>query len=193
MSRAIRTRAAGAARSFRRTRLAGAFAAMLAMWGAGAVPACAQTEPTGQPAGATGTADPASATDPAAAVGASAAEAGTEPGADADGAASPPRHARPPATGVDAQLQRLASDLGLDSGQQERIRPVLMAHREELERLKRDAHLAPAERQRRILALGDRTADQIRAQLNDDQRARYIKPRAAAATPRPNAGKDVKR
>ncbi len=137
--------AAGHARSLRRVLRAGAVVVVVALAGAAAVPAFAQTAASEQDTGPTGT------------------------------------------------VQRLASDLGLDAGQQERIRPVLMAHRDELQRLKRDAHLAPAERQRRILALGDRTADQIRAQLNDDQRARYIQPRAAAATPRPNAGKDVKR
>ena len=81
--------------------------------------------------------------------------------------------------GVDGQLSRLAADLKLDAGQQAKIRPILVAQREQMQRLQRDTPPAPAERQQRILALGDRTADQIRAQLTDAQRAQYIQPRAA--------------
>jgi Spy/CpxP family protein refolding chaperone len=110
--------------------------------------------------------------------------------------------------GVDGQLRRLADDLRLDAGQRQKIRPILLAQRDQMQRLQRDSALAPAERQKRILALGDRSAEQIRAQLTDEQRAQYIKPRpktavspltsparrgsAGASTPGTQAGKEVK-
>jgi hypothetical protein len=91
---------------------------------------------------------------------------------------------RPPLQGIDAQLHRLATDLRLDAGQQQKIRPILVAQRDEWQRLQRDPTLKPVERHTRILALGDRVAEQIRAQLTDEQRAQYIKPRARSAEPR---------
>ena len=81
--------------------------------------------------------------------------------------------------GVDGQLRRLAADLKLDAGQQAKIRPILVARSEQIQRLHLETQLTPAERQQRVLALGDRSADQIRAQLSDAQRAQFIKPRAA--------------
>jgi len=131
-------------------------------------------------------------------------------GAAQSGSEPPPawnrRHQAP--GGVDGQLRRLAADLNLDGGQQQQIRPILLAQREQMQRLQRDAGLAPAERQKRILALGDRSAEQIRAQLNDAQRAQYIKPRtnspasepaspvrrgsAPPSTPGTKPGKEVK-
>jgi hypothetical protein len=114
------------------------------------------------------------------------------------------RHKAP--SGVDGQLRRLAADLNLDAGQQQKIRPILLAQREQMQRLQRDSGLAAAERQKRILALGDRSAEQIRAQLTDAQRAQYIQPRTkspapaspvrrgstAASTPGTTPGKEVK-
>jgi len=85
-----------------------------------------------------------------------------------------------PSGGVDGQLRRLAVDLGLDAGQQDRIRPILIAQREQVQRLQNESGLSLAERQRRSLALGDRSAEQIRAQLTDEQRAQYIKPRTSS-------------
>ena len=133
---------------------------------AAAASAAALTAVAQAPA-ATGAAEPAAAADPNAAV---------EPEAEPPGVWNR-RRAAP--TGVDAQLRRLAANLRLDAGQQEKIRPILLAHRDQVERLLHDTQLAPAERQKRVLALGDRSADQIRAQLTDDQRAQYIQPRAA--------------
>jgi hypothetical protein len=84
-------------------------------------------------------------------------------------------------TGADAQLQRLAADLKLDAAQQAKIRPILVARNEQMQRLQQDKLLTPAERRQRVLAIGDRSAEQIRAQLTDAQRAQYIRPRAATA------------
>ena len=120
----------------------------------------------------------------------------TEADNDAESGAAPQPQSEPPAvwnhrrtgpTGVDGLLRRLAADLKLDAGQQAKIRPILVAQREQMQRLHLESQLAPAERQQRILALGDRSADQIRAQLNDVQRAQYIKPRAAPAPARTNS------
>lgn len=111
-----------------------------------------------------------------------------EPSAAAQPDSEPPPawNRRPKAPGgVDGQLRRLAADLNLDSGQQQKIRPILLAQREQLQRLQRDSGLATAERQKRILALGDRSAEQIRAQLTDAQRAQYIKPRTKSPASEP--------
>ena len=114
----------------------------------------------------------------------------TDAAAPAEASATPPAESepppvwnrpRPPLQGVDAQLHRLATDLRLDAGQQQKIRPILVAQRDEWQRLQRDPTLQAAERHTRILALGDRVAEQIRAQLTDEQRAQYIKPRTRAA------------
>jgi hypothetical protein len=122
-------------------------------------------------------------TEPPAAPTAAAADAdsATEPGVDP--AAAPEWHHRRPApSGVDARLAQLSTDLHLDAGQQERIKPILVAQREEAQRLMRDATLKPADRQKRLLALGDRSSEQIRAQLTDAQREQYIKPRTVQST-----------
>lgn len=94
------------------------------------------------------------------------------------------RRSVPP--GVDGQLRRLAADLKLDAAQQAKIRPILLARSEQMQRLQHDTHLTPAERRQRVLAIGDRSAEQIRAQLTDVQRAQYVQPRAA--TPVAQAG-----
>jgi hypothetical protein len=88
-------------------------------------------------------------------------------------------HRRVAPGGVGGQLQRLVADLKLDAAQQAEIRPILVTHRSEVQRVQSDTQLAPAVRQQRILMLGDRAAAQIRAQLTDAQRARFIQPRAA--------------
>jgi hypothetical protein len=144
-------------------------AASLAATGAVTLTALAQApaETTGQagpPAAATEAAD---AIEPSAA-----AQSASEPAADWN-------HRRVAPGGVDGQLRRLAADLKLDASQQAKIRPILVAQREEMQRLQRDTQLAQAARQQRILALGDRTATQIRVQLTDAQRAQYIQPRTA--------------
>lgn len=121
----------------------------------------------------------------------------TEPAAEADTPARPEAEGelapewnrpRPPLQGIDAQLHRLATDLRLDAAQQQKIRPILAAQRDEMQRLQRDPQLKSVERHSRILALGDQVAEQIRAQLTDEQRAQYIKPRARRVTTRPAPG-----
>jgi hypothetical protein len=84
-------------------------------------------------------------------------------------------------TGVDGQLRRLAADLKLDAAQQAKVRPILVARSEQMQRLQHDKLMTPAERRQRVLAIGDSSAEQIRAQLTDAQRAQYIGPRAATA------------
>lgn len=97
-----------------------------------------------------------------------------------DGPSSLNRRPKAP-TGVDAQLKRLAADLKLDAAQQAKIRPILVARSEQMQRLQHDTQLPPAERRQRALAIGDRSAEQIRAQLTAAQRAQYIGPRGATA------------
>ena len=108
-----------------------------------------------------------------------------------DVAAGPWNRPRSAPSGVDGQLKRLAADLKLDAAQQAKIRPILVARNEQMQRLQQDKLLTPAERRQRVLAVGDRSAEQIRAQLTDAQRAQYIGPRAATAVAQ--AGPPVRR
>lgn len=80
-------------------------------------------------------------------------------------------------TGVDAQVRRLTADLNLDPTQRAKIRPILVARSEDMQRLRQDTQLTPAQRRERTLAVGDRSADQIRAVLTDAQRAQFVQPR----------------
>ena len=74
-----------------------------------------------------------------------------------------------------------AADLKLDAAQQAKVRTILVARSEQMQALQHDTRLTPAERRQRVLAIGDSSAEQIRAQLTDAQRAQYIQPRAATA------------
>ena len=84
---------------------------------------------------------------------------------------------RTTAPGPDAQLRRLTADLKLDSAQQAKVKPILVARNDQMHRLQQDTRLTPAERRQRALAIGDQSAEQIRAQLTDAQRALYVQPR----------------
>ena len=111
--------------------------------------------------------------------------AGTASQSEPDGPAQWNRRRTTP-HGADAQLRRLAADLKLDAAQQAKVRTILVARNEQMQRLQHDTQLTPAERHQRVLAIGDQSAEQIRAQLTDAQRAQYIRPRAA--TPVAQAG-----
>ena len=151
-------------------RLALRLAMALAMVGAGLGPAHAATDPTDatEPAGA------------AQAAGATEAAGATRAVDDSEAAAPVPQDTarrRKRASPLDRRVMLLARELGLDATQQAQVKKVLEAQREQVARLWNDKSIPAARRVSATQAIGDRTADRIRALLNDEQRKRYIKPR----------------
>jgi len=149
-------------------RLALRLAMALAMLGAGPRPAHAATDPT-------------DATEPAVAAEA----AGAARAVDDNEAATPvPQETarrRKRASPLDRRVMLLARELGLDATQQAQVKKVLEGQREQVARVWNDRSIPAARRVSATQAIGDRTADRIRALLNDEQRKKYIKPRQRAA------------
>lgn len=106
---------------------------------------------------------------------------GAEPAAAEASAVTPalPSNRRPTlrAGTLDGRVQLLAKELDLSPAQQGQVKRVLLAQRQQVATLWNDTSLPAAVRVSRTQAIGDRTADQIRALLNDTQREKYIKPR----------------
>jgi hypothetical protein len=72
--------------------------------------------------------------------------------------------------------------LNLDPGQQAKLRKILTEQRDSVRRIWSDKALLPAERAPATRAANERTGDQIRAMLNDDQKKKYNPPQPS--TPR---------
>ena len=140
----------------------------LALVGAGIGPAHAETDP----ADATEAAGAAEATDAARAVDGS--EAAAQVPQD-----TPRRRKR--ASPLDRRVTLLAKELGLDASQKAQVRKVLDRQREQVARVWKDSSIPPARRVSATQAIGDRTADRIRALLNEEQRKKYIQPRQREA------------
>ncbi|HYS24941.1 MAG TPA: hypothetical protein VEP46_05040 [Vicinamibacterales bacterium] len=148
-------------------RLALRLAMALAMVGAGLGRAHAATDAT----------DATDATEPAGAAEAAGAARAVD---DSEAAALVPQDTarrRKRASPLDRRVMLLARELGLDATQQAQVKKVLEAQREQVARLWNDKSIPAARRVSATQAIGDRTADRIRALLNDEQRKRYIKPR----------------
>lgn len=84
-----------------------------------------------------------------------------------------------PVHGLEDRVKLLSKALGLDPRQQLELRKILQGQREEVTRVWSDTSVAPAYRVVATQAIGDRTADQIRALLNDEQKKKYNPPRQA--------------
>jgi hypothetical protein len=80
---------------------------------------------------------------------------------------------------LEDRVNALAKSLDLDPQQQEGLRRVLLAQREETLAVWADQSIPAAARVKGTELIGERTADRIRALLNDKQRARYTEPRPA--------------
>ena len=149
----------------------------LAMMGAGLGPAHAATDPTD----ATGPAGAAEAAGAARAVDDNEAAAPVpQETARRQGRVSP----------LDRRVTLLTKELGLDATQQARVKKVLEGQREQVARVWSDTSLPAARRVSATQAIADRTADRIRALLNDEQRKKYIQPRRRDA-PVGTAGGDA--
>lgn len=146
-------------------RLALGLAMALAMAGAGIGPAHAANDPT-EPAGE------------AEAAGAAAAVNENEAAVLLPQDAPRPRKRASP---LDRRVMLLAKELGLDANQRAQVKRVLERQREQVARVWNDGSIPPARRVSATQAIGDRTADRIRALLNDEQRKKYIQPRQRTA------------
>ena len=88
--------------------------------------------------------------------------------------------------GLEDRVELMARELDLDSGQRIALRKILEEQRVQVARVWDDASVPGAIRVSTTQAISDRTADQIRALLNDEQRKKYIQPRhrdTAVGTP----------
>ena len=84
-----------------------------------------------------------------------------------------PRH------GLEDRVRVLAKALDLDAKQQSELRKVLEDQREQVRKVWSDTSVPAAYRVSATEAIGDRTADRIRALLNEEQRKRYKPPRVS--------------
>jgi Spy/CpxP family protein refolding chaperone len=147
----------------------------LALAGLGLGPVRAANEPA-EPAEAAGVAEAASATDAAAA-----ANDADEKDAAAL-AAQDPGQRRPSVSPLDRRVNLLAKELDLNAAQQAQVKKLLESQREQVARVWNDASIPAARRVVATQAIGDRTADQIRALLTEEQRKKYIQPRQREAS-----------
>jgi Spy/CpxP family protein refolding chaperone len=90
-----------------------------------------------------------------------------------------PAPGRHQAHGLEDRVKILSKALDLDAGQQLDLKKILEGQREQVMKAWSDPSVAPAYRVLATQAIGDRTADQIRALLNDEQRKKYGAPRQA--------------
>jgi Spy/CpxP family protein refolding chaperone len=88
---------------------------------------------------------------------------------------------------LDHRVRVLTKALDLDEKQQAELRTILEEQREAVMKVWRDTKLLPAERAPATHAVAERTADRIRAILNEAQRAKYNPPKPPPA-PTPDSG-----
>jgi Spy/CpxP family protein refolding chaperone len=87
---------------------------------------------------------------------------------------------------LDRRVALLAKELDLDAAQKIKVKAVLEGQRQQVARVWSDGAIPSAERIGRTQAIGDHTADQIRALLTEEQRKKYIQARqrdVAVGTP----------
>ena len=77
---------------------------------------------------------------------------------------------------LEHRVQTLAKALELDAKQQVELRKVLQGQRDLVARIWNDASLSSAERVGATHAMSERTADQIRALLTEEQKKKYNPP-----------------
>ena len=84
--------------------------------------------------------------------------------------ASVASHRRTP---LERRVQLLAAELDLDAVQQVKVRALLEGQREQVQRVWSNTATPPAVRVNNTQVIGERTADQIRALLTEEQRKKY--------------------
>jgi hypothetical protein len=89
------------------------------------------------------------------------------------------RAAQQRASALDGRVAALARALNLSGEQQSQLRALLIAQREQVQRVWSDESMPPARRVHATQVIGEATADRIRAMLNEEQRQRYNPPKPA--------------
>ena len=92
---------------------------------------------------------------------------------------APPRSAS--ARTLEHRVAMLTKALELDARQQAELQGIFADQREAVRKIWNDRSLLPAERVPATRAVEDRTADQIRAILNDEQKKKYNQPKPPPA------------
>ena len=69
----------------------------------------------------------------------------------------------------------MAKELDLDANQQARLKSILLAHRAEVAKAWNDPSVPAAVRIATTQVVSEKTAERIRAVLNDEQRTKYAK------------------
>lgn len=88
---------------------------------------------------------------------------------------------------LEDRVRILTQWLGLDATQQTELRKVLQGQREQVRSLWSDTSVPAAQRISATQAISDRTGDQIRAMLNEEQKKKFNPPRPPHDTSaRPN-------
>jgi hypothetical protein len=77
---------------------------------------------------------------------------------------------------LEQRVRLLTHELDLSAEQQGAVRQILRSQRESVQRIWQDPDIAPAERAPALRLLGERTADRIRAVLNEEQKKKYNRP-----------------
>lgn len=77
-------------------------------------------------------------------------------------------HGRP--MDPDAQLAHMTRQLGLTQEQQAQIKPVLVAHQQQMQALFQDQSLSPEDRRTKAHAISDETHQKIASFLTDEQK-----------------------
>lgn len=94
------------------------------------------------------------------------------PGASPHSVRQRPAHA----DALEQRVQLLTHELDLNAQQQEAVRKILLGQREAVKQIWQDPSIAPAERAPAVRLAGERTADQIRGVLNEEQKKKYNRP-----------------
>lgn len=84
---------------------------------------------------------------------------------------------RPKRQSLDDRVTLLAKELDLNEAQQLEVRKLLQAQRDQIVKLWDDTSIQPGRRVVATQAISDKTAEQIRALLNEEQKKKYIQPR----------------
>ena len=91
----------------------------------------------------------------------------------ADPAPAHPPTSRVPGSQLEDRVKMFAKALDLDASQQTQLRKILVERRDTVRKIWSDRSLLPAERAPATRAANERTGDEIRAILNDEQRKKY--------------------
>ena len=89
---------------------------------------------------------------------------------------------------LELSVQRLSTGLHLTQGQQERLRTLLVQQHDRMGHVWSDPQLSAAERIATTRQISHRTADAIRAMLNDTQRKLYNRP---SVDKNPTSGRSI--